>query len=70
MWAAVKAFVCMAGAAAEAQFTNRPLHEIANGYEWENDLEGCHAILSCCWDDDAGSEKGMQWRTELGTRGI
>ena len=38
MWAAVKAFVCMAGAAAEARFTNRPLHEIANGYEWENDL--------------------------------
>src|SRR5579864_1746192 len=38
MWAAVRAFVCMAGAAAEARFTNRPLHEIANGYEWENDL--------------------------------
>jgi hypothetical protein len=38
MWAAVKAFVCMAGAVAEAQFTNRPLREIANGYEWENDL--------------------------------
>jgi len=38
MWAAVKAFVCMAGAVAEARFTNRPLREIANGYEWENDL--------------------------------
>jgi hypothetical protein len=38
MWAAVKAFVYMAGAAAEARFTNRPLREIANGYEWENDL--------------------------------
>jgi hypothetical protein len=38
LWAAVKAFVCMASAAAEAQFTNRSLREIANGYEWENDL--------------------------------
>ena len=45
MWAAVKAFVCMAGAVAEAQFTNRPLREIANGYEWENDLG--HATRYC-----------------------
>lgn len=45
MWAAVKAFVCMAGAAAEAQFTNRSLREIANGYEWENDLG--HATRYC-----------------------
>ena len=37
MWAAVRAFICMAGAAAEAQFTNRSLNEIAN--ERENDLE-------------------------------
>jgi hypothetical protein len=36
MWAAVRAFICMAGAAAEAQFTNRSLNEIAN--ERENDL--------------------------------
>jgi hypothetical protein len=45
MWAAVKAFVCMAGAAAEAQFTSRPLREIANGYEWENNLS--HATRYC-----------------------
>jgi hypothetical protein len=38
MWAAVKAFVCMAGAAAEARFTNRSLSEIAKGYECESDL--------------------------------
>jgi hypothetical protein len=37
MWAAVKAFICMAGAAAEALFTNRSLSEIAN--ECENDLQ-------------------------------
>ena len=45
MWAAVKAFVCMAGAAAEALFTNRSLHEVADGYEWENDLS--HATRYC-----------------------
>jgi hypothetical protein len=45
MWAAVKAFVCMAGAAAEAQFTNRPLREIASGYEWETNLS--HATRYC-----------------------
>jgi hypothetical protein len=38
MWAAVKAFVCMAGPAAEAQFTNRSLYKIANGYNCEDDL--------------------------------
>jgi hypothetical protein len=38
MWATVQTFVCMAGAAAEAQFTNRSLREIANGYQWESDL--------------------------------
>jgi hypothetical protein len=38
MWAAVKAFVCMAGPAAEAQFTNRSLNEIANGYNCEHDI--------------------------------
>ena len=37
MWATVKAFSCMAGAAAEALFTNRSLSEVAN--ECENDLE-------------------------------
>jgi hypothetical protein len=36
MWAAVKAFICMAGAAAEALITNRSLSELAN--ECENDL--------------------------------
>lgn len=45
MWAAVKAFVCMAGAAAEARFTNGSLREIANGYEWENELS--HATRYC-----------------------
>jgi hypothetical protein len=45
IWAAVKAFVCMAGAAAEAQFTNRSLREVANGYEWEIDLS--HATRYC-----------------------
>ena len=38
MWAAVKAFVGMAGPAAEAQFTNRSLYKIANGYNCEDDL--------------------------------
>jgi hypothetical protein len=37
MWAAVKAFICMAGAAAEALFTSRSFSEIAS--ECENDLE-------------------------------
>ena len=37
MWAAVAAFICMAGAAAEALFTNRSLSEIAN--QCEDDLE-------------------------------
>ena len=37
MWAAVKTFICMAGAAAEALFTNRSLSEIVK--ECENDLE-------------------------------
>jgi hypothetical protein len=45
MWVAVKAFVCLAGAVAEARFTNRSLREIDNGHEWENDLS--HATRYC-----------------------
>lgn len=44
-WAALKAFVCMAGAAAEAKFTGRPAGEVVNGYECENDLSD--AVRDC-----------------------
>jgi hypothetical protein len=38
IWACAKAFICMAASAAEARFTGRPVGEVADSYECENDL--------------------------------
>jgi hypothetical protein len=37
-WARLKALVCMAGPAAEAKFTARPVSEVVGSYECENDV--------------------------------
>jgi hypothetical protein len=37
-WAALKTFICMAATAAEAKFTGRPIEEVANSYQCEDDL--------------------------------
>ena len=69
MWAAVKAFVCMAGPAAEAQFTNRSLNEIANGYNCEHDIrEATRYCLSAGMTTQKASKicnDALNWAREV-----
>jgi hypothetical protein len=44
-WAVLKAFVCLAGAAAEAKFSGRPPDEVMESYECENDV--ADALRAC-----------------------